>query len=598
MTRTGQLLRIASFASAGLLTGALAAACSSSDKGFDDGPTDNFQDPDAGDASSPPPAEACGLHCSRDLKQVLTGCAGAETVVSQCAAEQGCIGTSCGGACDAAEVNKGSVGCDFWTLSPEDGYYGIGSCYAAMIANTWDRPAAITAEYGTEALDISGATYTVETVDNDAVYKPLTGPLPPGEVAIVFLAHSTAGNESSVLCPTGTNPAMLRDPIRHGTGITTAFHLKSDTPVAAYSIFPYGGASSHVPTATLLLPTSAWEKDYVAVSPHDFADYGQLRTLQIVASEDDTQVTMRPVVEVTGGGGVTSATTGFAQTWTIGRGQVLQFTQRELTGSPITSTKPIAMFGGARCTFLPTEYCDLLQQQISPFAQWGSEYVLAPFKPRNDSFSSNFREVVPYTIVGAIDGTVLTYQPERPRGAPETLNAGETAHYYTDQIVTVRSQDASHPFYAAVYMTGSTYGSGTGTRTTGDPDFVNVPPTAQYLDRYVFFTDHTYPNSTLTFVRRNDGSGFKPVDLDCAGEVTGWQPVGTDGTYEYAWVSLTQSYLPQKFERGECANGRHEAKSEGAFAVTVWGTTLDSSYGYVGGTGLRPINDAVLPPIR
>jgi hypothetical protein len=132
----------------------------------------------------------------------------------------------------------------------------------------------------------------------------------------------------------------------------------------------------------------------------------------------------------------------------------------------------------------------------------------------------------------------------------------------------------------------------------GDPDFVNVPPADQYLDRYVFLTDFTFPETTLTFVRRKTDAGFMPVELACAGEIDGWQPVGSSGEYEFAWVRLTSGFLPQEFAKGECSYGLQEAHSTGPFAVTVWGTGVDVSYGYVGGTGLRPINEAKPPPVQ
>ena len=161
----------------------------------------------------------------------------------------------------------------------------------------------------------------------------------------------------------------------------------------------------------------------------------------------------------------------------------------------------------------------------------------------------------------------------------------------------MKSQDSKHPFHVNVYMTGSTYGGGNGgAPTTGDPDFVNVPPADQYLDRYVFLTDFTFPETTLTVVRRKTATGFVPVELECAGPIDGWQPLGSSGEYEFAWVKLTSGFLPQKFAKGECSYGRQEAHSTGPFAVTVWGTGEDASYGYVGGTGLRPINDAKFPP--
>jgi hypothetical protein len=212
--------------------------------------------------------------------------------------------------------------------------------------------------------------------------------------------------------------------------------------------------------------------------------------------------------------------------------------------------------------------------------------------------SPDVREQVPYTIIGAVDGTELTYEPSRPLNAPETLRMGQSVSFITDQLFVVKSQDSKHPFHVNVYMTGSTYNGGPDALTPGDPDFVNVQAADQYLDRYVFFTDFTYPETTLTVVRRKTANGFVPVELECAGPITNFAPLGSSGLYEYAWVKLTSNFLPQKFANGECSYGRQEAHSTGPFAVTVWGMGDAASYGYVGGTGLRPINDAPFPTVR
>jgi IgGFc binding protein len=581
----------------------VAAACSTRDPFETPAKETPFTTPDA-EAPAPPPAEVkCGLHCSRDLKQVLDGCAGSETVVQTCNADQGCGGATCVDACSAAALNKGSVGCEFWAIPPDAVSTGKGSCFTAQLANTWDRPVNISAEYGTGALDISHSTYTIERIGDDPVYTLLEGPLPVGQVAVIFLAHSAIKLEStSALCPVGITPAMTVDPIRHGTSVNKAFHLKADAPIAAYSMYPYGGADSYYPTATLLLPVSSWEKNYYAVSPFDFGNTRRRRVLQIVANEDDTQVRIRPTVEIAAGQDVAGATAGVTQTWTLSKGQALQFTQTSATGSPIESTKPVGIFGGAECTELPTPYCDLLQQQIPPPAQWGTEYPVVPFKGRQKTLTSNFQEIVPYTIIAASDGTQLTYEPKRPLNAPETLNAGQSVSFLTDDIFVVKTQDSKHPIHVNVYMTGSTNCNGNPkytqlggytTCTTGDPDFVNVPAADQFLDRYVFFTDFTYPSTILTMVRRKTATGFVPVKLSCGGEVTGWQPLGTSGQYEFAWVQLTDGFV----SKGDCGYGRQEASSDGPFGITVWGMGQDASYGYVGGTGLRPINDAPPTPV-
>lgn len=551
----------------------------------------------------------CGYRCSRDLKKVLKGCVGqSEFVQAECGPGLGCGVDTCIDACSSAALSKGSIGCGFWTVPPDDAQYGAGACYAAMIANTWDQPATITADYGPDALDISQSIYTVSRTSGDPVYTKLEGPLPPGQVALVFLAQSKMLTDPDApYCPQGVKPALDVDPIRHGTVKTKAFHLKTDSPVAAYSIFPYGGATSYYPTATLLLPVSAWDKNYITVTTGMFGDPDMgfpRRTLQFIANEDDTQITMRPTFEVAPGNDVAPGTTGVPVTWTINRGQVLQITQEGLaSGAPISANKPIGLFGGSPCLFIPNDdpYCDLTQQQIPPFAQWGSEYALVPFEPRLHAVTGEAREIVPWSIIGAVDDTVLTYEPEKPIGAPDRLSSGQVVHFQTDQRLVVRSQDTKHPFYASVYMTGSTYNGGTpggGTTAQGDPDFVNVVPTEQYLDRYVFFTDYTYPETSLTIVRKKTLGSFRAVNLACAGELGDWKPLGTKGDYEYTFVHLTSGGIPQAFQGGSCGYGRHEATSDGAFAVTVWGWGKDASYGYAGGMGSRPVNDAPAPPVN
>lgn len=595
----------ASIVAAGGAFALVIAACGTDRDGFD-GPAPNFADPDSG--AQLPDSGACGFRCSRDLKSVLKGCGDGE-VFAECPVGQGCGIDTCVDACTAATLSKGSVGCSFWTVPPDDGKHGAGACFAAMIANTWDVPVTITADYGSDAIDISKSIYTVaRTGVADPVYTRVDGPLAPGQVAVIFLSQAEQpADPDASLCPSGVVPALMADPIKHGTTTTRAFKLKTDAPVAAYSIFPYGGAQSEYPTASLLLPVSSWDKSYIAVSAAKFgspqAALLDRRTMQIIANEDDTVVSMRPGVNITQGDGIAPVVAGELGEWTLARGQVLQITQQDApSGSPFVATKPVGLFGGSPCSFFPsdTPYCDLTQQQIAPFSQWGTSYALVPYLSRVQAIEGVSRETVAWSFVGAVDGTKLTYDPAKPPGAPETLGAGQVASFMTDALVTVKSQDGKHPFHASVYMTGSTSGGGVPGRgrTLGDPDFVNVVPLDQFLDRYVFFTDFTYPETSLTIVRRKSASGFKPVRLGCAGEIAGFAPLGASGEYEYAWVRLSTGFIPATSAAGTCNYGRQEAWSDGPFSVTVWGWGKDASYGYAGGMGSRPINEAPAPPVK
>jgi IgGFc binding protein len=148
---------------------------------------------------------------------------------------------------------------------------------------------------------------------------------------------------------------------------------------------------------------------------------------------------------------------------------------------------------------------------------------------------------------------------------------------------SVRSQDDRHPIWLFGHMT-----SCTGPPCLGDPDFVNVPPAAQFLDRYSFVVDPSFRNSSLSVVRaRAEDSKFKPVTLSCLGDVTGWTPLGTSDKYEYAYVALTNAFAPV----GKCNAGRNAMESDGPFGVTVWGMDEAASYGYPGGASVRALNN-------
>jgi hypothetical protein len=140
----------------------------------------------------------------------------------------------------------------------------------------------------------------------------------------------------------------------------------------------------------------------------------------------------------------------------------------------------------------------------------------------------------------------------------------------------------------------------------GDAEFVNVVPPGEYLPKYTFFTDPTYPETNLIIVRSKGKDGnFADVNLDCAGKLGGWLSVGDD--FEYTRIDLVRgNFEPQ----GNCNNGRHVIDSANPFGLTVWGWGSAAtgsmgagfysqyvSYAYPGGANVEPINDVVIAPI-
>jgi hypothetical protein len=626
---------------------------------------------EASDGGSPPHSDGGGLvhmsacetnelHCSSDLHAVVD-CEG--TPVQTCPPDQGCARGACVPACESAVANQSSVGCDYYSY-PIDDTGTVGSCFAVFVANTWNVPVSLAVERAHTTLDVSAFARIPSGSGKAIRYTSLPeGRLPPGQVAILFLADLSRGDIGGdpfptpprSLCPVTpaiTTPAFYEHSTDdkgvthlygsqgpHGSARANAFHIVSSAPVVAYDIFPYGGGSSAVTSSTLLLPTSTWGTNYVAAEPYRSIGAAPRETIALVAHEDGTTVTLAPKVAILPESSdhiVTSPVPGAPKdtpvTYTLAAGEVLQLGHGScspncsaggvgfngLTGSPIQANKPVLLVTATPCTTIDSALnaCDSLHQQIPPVSALGHEYVGVKYRNRWDGHD----DAPPWRLLGMVDGTQLTWEPATPAGAPTSLARGELTEFHATGPFVVRSQDDDHPFYAAGYMSGAgapnaggDWGGGNGPfGNAGDPELVNLVSTAQYLSRYVFFTDPTYPETNLVFVRKRQADGFAPVVLDCAGELVGWSSIDAADQYQYTRLDLVRhDFEPQN----GCDNGIHEAHSDAPFTVTVWGWgtsetggsyddpsvpgfyTQNVSYAYPAGMGLRTLSTVKIPPI-
>jgi hypothetical protein len=554
--------------------------------------------PDSLSVSASDTDPACSnFSCSDDLGEVL--CDG--EFVESCGDGTYCIDGACTPltACEAAELFKGSEGCEFWAVKTELIGEATGTCFAAFVANMSDQPAHIGVEYNGSVLPVAAFTRIPSGQGQAITYSPYdeVAGLPPNEVAILFLSRAAGGQ--LVDCPVPAGVPQETHVV--GTGRGHAFNITTDQPVAAYQILPYGGGSAAATSATLMLPTSVWDVNYVAINAYQKSQAAAEAEplFAVVADEDATTVTLDPKVAVVGGGGVAGGPAGTPIVYMMNRGETLQFRQvEELTGSPLIADKRVGVFGGATCLNVPVSEiaCDGAHQQIPPIKALGSTYPAVRYRNR-----AGQEESPPWRLVGVVDNTTLTYMPSKPPGAPDSLSLGQVAEFTSPGQFVVSSQDADHPFYMAAYMTGGLPLNG-----TGDPEWVNVIPSAQFLDKYVLFTDPTYPETNFVVIRRKVDGAFSDVTLGCAGALGGWQPIDAD--HEFMRIDLVTGNFQNV---GNCSNGRHELTSSGPFGVTVWGWGSTAtggiflndpgysqyvSYAYPAGAGLRAINDVMVIP--
>jgi hypothetical protein len=529
--------------------------------------------------------------CSSDLHSVLD-CD--NNVITTCPPDQGCGPDGmCVPACDSARANQSTVGCDYYAVNPGAFAEFHGSCYAVYIANTWTSDVTITASYGSQSLNIAGLA-RIPSGSGTVTYSPLpNGKLPAGKFAILFLSDAT-GVTNPILpskCPMGVTPGITTmDTASPNTEYIKGFKISTSAPVQAFDIFPYGGSASYGSSATLLLPVSAWGTNYLSVHGYakSMAHGGDKLFVQIASDEDGNQVTIVGTSAIVGGTGVAPANANTPHTYSVNKGQVLQLMQDgDLSGSPIKSTKPVGLWGGNQCFNIETNdfACDSAHQQVPPIAAMGHEYVAVRHRDR-----ASQPEVPPWRILGAVDGTKLTYAPSTPMGAPTTINARQIVKFNSSGPFIVKSQDDQHPFYMAGHMLGASTPNAAG---TGDPEFVNVIPPQQYLDKYIFMTDPTMSYTSITLVRgKAKDATYKDVKLDCqSSNVAGWQPIsGTD------FQSTTVELVNAGQGVGGCNNGLHTVSSTAPFGLTVWGWDSYVSYAYPGGASVKPINSVIVQP--
>jgi hypothetical protein len=138
----------------------------------------------------------------------------------------------------------------------------------------------------------------------------------------------------------------------------------------------------------------------------------------------------------------------------------------DVTGTRITSDKPIAVFAGASIACLPNENSaagNPLLQELLPVSAWGNQALSLSFgRPGGDS----------YRVLAATNNTVVTIN-----GVVATnLQAGQFYDALLDRPVQFQ---ASNPIQVAQFAQG-----GDTDKQSGDPCEILLPSTGHYLTSY------------------------------------------------------------------------------------------------------------------
>ncbi len=499
--------------------------------------------------------------------------------------------------CDLIAGSTSYIGCEYWPvfLQNQNGFSTTTNVY-------FDLTLVISNPSKSETADVYVFTKDQQTSSNP--YKKFT--VAPGAVQHVTLVGKEYGSygytasffANGESCAKGTanttqcnnnksksDDGKIDKYMMKGTmQAASAFRVVSSTPIVVYQFNPYGKPETHSADASLLMPKSVLGNDYLTMGYDSQEEAEFADAVNIVAVEPgETSVTiMMKAATLKSADGKISAfpANGEPQTIKMNQFDVLSLEQSgasNSTGSRITATKRVEVFGSAGCGMVPTNenYCDHLEEQIFPLQTWGTKYEVVKSHARAS-------EKDHYYILSSKAGTKVTLRGgEFGTKQEHTLGEGE---YYWFETSTNFDVEANNPILVGQFLVGSAIAN-----KIGDPSFILNVPSEQYRTEYSFAVPDGYEEDWVTIIApkaagiKYTGKGFNGTtytdkninDLPDTVAVAKKKTFGKNG-YVYYYLKLK--------------GGTHSLSGDQPFGVTGYGFFNDTSYGYPIGLDLKAIN--------
>ena len=304
----------------------------------------------------------------------------------------------------------------------------------------------------------------------------------------------------------------------------------------------------------------------------------------LVACEDSTELTITPTQSiqipsdlVREGDTTLTLASGESYTITMNRMQTFQFESLlDLTGSKVTSNKPIAFISGHECADVPVGvgYCDHLVEQLPPTLTWGRLFFTASLKSR---ISGEW-----YKVIGSRNATSVVVRCFSNRESPLT-----NIVIALDEIGSSQEFNVNHSMFCSVQsnkpvlLVQFAAGRSLDVADYGDPFMMVIPPVEQYKDNYTFVSQLHFANFlTITVPVKF----YNPSMMFLNGTAltgTSWMPI-------YCSSVDICGYATQTSISVGASHVRHE-NPDAVFGVVVYGFQVGSSYGYPAGMKLNPI---------
>ncbi len=533
--------------------------------------------------------------------------------VERCQGTLTCQSGQCTDLCEDAAQRGSYTGCDYianqlYNLSMQDASGLPQSPFAIIAANphplisttiTLTDPRGVSVPRIAPRTLVPASTYTFGK--DTRVYSEILRP--SGE-------HEPIPREATqiTLAP-GEAAALLLESNQSGP-----YNLASTQPIVAYQFNPYCCNFTASNDASLLLPTSSLGLSYRIVNyPTMYLQEAGTLTpyISIVASQDNTivevdaTVPLEQTVLLTGDKSELNepgAKTAHRIVLERGQAQVLhiprglgsyQMGTSDLSGTLVSSNKPVAVFSGHPCTFVPQDAwaCDHLEEQMFPADTLGQRYILPALAPRNLSPNRplSLRDGVYWRLVAHEDAIITTDPPltelitfeSSSFGTPNCLElveqeeiklpAGKVCELGLDATLSLES-DA--PLIIAGVISGhqSTGLDDYGTQA-GDPAMFLLPPVRQFRRDYSFVTSPTF-KKTYAVISAPRGTWFTYQSSALSEELVRHP---TETIFAGQPWDVFSIRIP---------SGLHTLKADAPFGLVVYAFDDYVSYAFPGGLNL------------
>ena len=358
-------------------------------------------------------------------------------------------------------------------------------------------------QIGTEEFMSEGSNFYLGLFGNDDNNMPIfkrqefcAAILPSKESQTSFTVTDAGGTNNynkAVEVHMSSNANMVNDLSIRNRSVVVISDADHPLSVIAYDE-DFISADAYKALACVHLPVENYYEYYAISTPvseihsekdvpyNPFLPVQGRSVLLIISCEDDTEmnITLTQSVKITAPDLLQQVPSGmFTDNVPVSiklsmAGETLSISCRQdLTGSRVTSDKPLTLISGHECGVVPidTENCDKLVEQVPPTVTWGNTFITAPIAGRNahDVFK----------IVAAQDMIKVTFSCTSDEIQSFNLNRGK----FRDVLISSGNYcfvNSTGPILLVQFSLSSDFDK----VFEGDPFMVIIPPIEQYCSSY------------------------------------------------------------------------------------------------------------------